>query len=229
MQSSIMDSEQRAEQFIITSLSQKSYIDVLPETTLADVRQLIDDTWDDFQYPEQFNFKIDELVISTKQEKDQLAFDIIEKGSVVELMPRPETKKRNWPEEGADEIDNILRGSPNKRPVIDYISQFKHSKSSPAAEPYHKLVEGPRNVKWNMDDIIRVLDLWHAHKNTPGATKSQFTRMIVDSDEFQYSRFYPKQLNRWLAREEGYRAAIAKNEVEAGEVTGKADEEESED
>jgi hypothetical protein len=88
-----MDNGQQ--QFIVISLSQKSYVSLQANATLADVRASILDTWDEFQYPEQFNFKVDELLISTKQESDHLAFDIIKKGSLVELMPRPGSRKRN--------------------------------------------------------------------------------------------------------------------------------------
>jgi hypothetical protein len=61
-----MDNGQQ--QFIVISLSQKSYVSLQANATLADVRASILDTWDEFQYPEQFNFKVDELLISTKQE-----------------------------------------------------------------------------------------------------------------------------------------------------------------
>jgi hypothetical protein len=82
-----MDSEQ-TQRLIITSLTQKCYINVLPHHSLADVRISIHETWDEDQYPCPFNFKVDNILISIKQERDHLALDIMERGVEVKLFQK---------------------------------------------------------------------------------------------------------------------------------------------
>jgi hypothetical protein len=91
-------------QFIINSVENKSYITALPTQTLSEVRNLIREEWDDHQYPPHFNLKVNELLISMKQEVKWTVGQIVERGWLVELVERPEQVVTNSKKTANDSV-----------------------------------------------------------------------------------------------------------------------------
>ena len=82
----------------LISAGEKNYIEVLPNHTLSDVRLLIQEEFDPEQLPDkgcdQFSFRVNEIRISEKQECKKMAFDLIQREAVVELVSKSKGVKR---------------------------------------------------------------------------------------------------------------------------------------
>jgi len=82
-------------QFILCFQGQRSYVSVAPTHTLVNVRQLLHHCLDACQLPdEDFLFRLDGILVSSKQEEDHVAFEILERDTTVELVPVSAVKKR---------------------------------------------------------------------------------------------------------------------------------------
>lgn len=57
-----------------------------------------------------------------------------------------------------------------------------------------------------MRSFVRVLDMWHEYKKTPGFIKIAFVQDIAALDDFEYDKFCTKQLRRFLDRKDVYRS-----------------------
>ena len=91
----------------IHSAGELNYIDVLHTHTLSDVRRLIAEEFDPEQLPEngnQFSFRVNKIRFSEKQECRKLAFDLIDKGAKIELIPRRGIKRALEEVGGGDEL-----------------------------------------------------------------------------------------------------------------------------
>lgn len=95
-----------SKEFILRSQGEDGYVEVSPTATLADVRLLVIDEFDPEQLPctsaddgsgdekVEFAFRVDGIRISAKQEGRKNAFELLEKGAKVELVPKKQQLKR---------------------------------------------------------------------------------------------------------------------------------------
>jgi hypothetical protein len=138
-------------QFIIHSLSKKSYVTSLPTHTLANVRTSILNEWDVHQYPPQFNFEVNELLISTRQEVHWLVGDVVEKEWRVDLVEIPE--EETHVEAAAMENEGIISKSPAKHNANNLEhsprKQTQDTKKSRKSNHLYKMckVEGCTNLR----------------------------------------------------------------------------------
>lgn len=108
---------------ILHSNGEQNYIEVLPHHTLSDVRQLVLEELDAEQLPSScnneggdpdFSFRVDNIRISEKQEKKKVAFNLIERGVRVELVP-----KRAWVNDNKRALDDVEEECEKKRAKTD--------------------------------------------------------------------------------------------------------------
>ncbi|KAL7478137.1 hypothetical protein ACHAW6_003913 [Cyclotella cf. meneghiniana] len=90
--------------FILCFQGHKSYVNVAPTQTLANVRQLLHQCLDACQLPdEEYLFRIDGILVSSKQEGEHCAFEILERAATVALVPVSTLRKRKLVAESANE------------------------------------------------------------------------------------------------------------------------------
>jgi hypothetical protein len=56
-----------------------------------------------------------------------------------------------------------------------------------------------KNRLWNPSDAVEFF-LWHEYKNTLGATKLGFVRIIAANDDFELNKFNTNQLRCFLVK-----------------------------
>ena len=97
---------------------EQNYIEVLPHHTLSDVRQLVLQELDPEQLPSscnngggdpEFSFRVDNIRISEKQEKKKMAFNLIERGERVEIVPKKADNKRALDDVEECEVKNASK------------------------------------------------------------------------------------------------------------------------
>ena len=143
MVSSITD---ETKEFIITSNGEACFVEVTSTSDLCDVRQLIIDEFDPEQLPslsEQFAFKINGIRQSQKQEKRKNAFELLERGATVEIIPtrvNHDERKRKIVNERdlcANDDDNSISGNSKKKMKVDpscAVTPFQSSSLSSSSD-----------------------------------------------------------------------------------------------
>ena len=103
-------------QFILCFQGQKSYVNVAPTQTLPNVCQLLHHCLDACQLPdEEYLFRLDGILISSKQEGEHCSFEILERAATVELVPVLTVRKRKLVAESANEAKEENATNPPKR------------------------------------------------------------------------------------------------------------------